>query len=48
MTSSLCGNDENIWEEALQATIESLKMRINLWDGAYSQIMLRKNTAKKM
>jgi hypothetical protein len=42
MTSNLCGTDEQYWEEALQATVESLKKRINLWDGAYKQIMNRK------
>jgi hypothetical protein len=42
MTSNLCGTDQQCWEEALQATIESLKKRINLWDGAYKQIMNRK------
>jgi hypothetical protein len=42
MTSNLCGTDEQCWEEALQATIESLKKRIGLWDGAYKQIMNRK------
>jgi len=42
MTSNLCGTDQQFWEEALQATIESLKKRINLWDGAYKQIMNRK------
>lgn len=39
MTSNLCGTEEQFWEEALQATVESLKKRINLWDGAYKQIM---------
>jgi len=42
MTSSLCGEDEQFWGEALQATIESLKKRIELWDGAYTQIMSKK------
>jgi hypothetical protein len=39
MTSNLCGADEHKWIEATKATIESLKMRIALWDGAYRQIM---------
>jgi hypothetical protein len=39
MTSNLCGTDEPFWEEAEKATIESLKKRIELWDGAYTQIM---------
>jgi hypothetical protein len=42
MTSNLCGTDQQYWEEALQATVESLKKRINLWDGAYKQIRNRK------
>lgn len=45
MTSNLCGTDDQIWKEAEQATIESLKKRIDLWDGAYRQIMYRKTTA---
>ena len=39
MTSNLCGTDDQFWEEAEKATIESLKKRIELWDGAYTQIM---------
>ena len=42
MTSNLCGTDQQYWEEALQATVESLKKRINLWDGAYKQIRNKK------
>jgi len=38
MTSNLCSADEQYWIEAEQATIESLKMRINLWDGVYREI----------
>jgi hypothetical protein len=41
MTSNLCGTDEQFWEEAQKATIESLRKRINLWDGAYKQIKNR-------
>jgi hypothetical protein len=48
MTSNLCGADERFWEEALQATIESLKKRIELWDGAYRQIMDRTTTTKSV
>lgn len=44
MTSNLCGTNEDYWNEAQQATIESLKKRINLWDGAYKQIMSRRTT----
>lgn len=38
MTSNLCGTDEQFWKEAEQATIESLRKRIELWDGVYNQI----------
>jgi pyrroloquinoline quinone (PQQ) biosynthesis protein C len=40
MTSDLCGTSEEHWKTAEQATIESLKKRIELWDGAYNKIML--------
>jgi hypothetical protein len=39
MTANLCGVNNEFWQEAQQATIESLQKRINLWDGAYRQIM---------
>ncbi len=39
MTSDLCGNNEEYWNAAEQATIESLKKRIELWDGAYNKIV---------
>jgi hypothetical protein len=39
MTSNLCGKNEQFWEESLHATIESLKKRIALWDGAYNAII---------
>jgi hypothetical protein len=39
MTTNLCTNNQSFWEEVEQATIESLKRRIELWDGAYNQIM---------
>ena len=41
MTESLCGNNENLWKEAEQFTIESLQKRINLWNGVYD--VLHKN-----
>jgi len=46
MTSNLCGTDEQFWNEAQKATVESLQKRIDLWDGAYRQIMSRKTTYK--
>jgi len=38
MTSNLCGTNKIFWEEAEKATIESLRKRIQLWDGAYAAI----------
>ena len=46
MTSNLCGTDEQFWKEAQKVTVESLQKRIDLWDGAYRQIMSRKATYK--
>lgn len=43
MTSNLCGTDDLFWKEAEQETIESLRKRINLWDGAYREIVNRNN-----
>lgn len=45
MTSNLCGNNQEFWEEVEKATKDSLQKRINLWDGAYNKIMARTNTA---
>jgi hypothetical protein len=42
MTSNLCGDNEQYWKEAEEATIASLKKRIELWNGVYDQIMLNK------
>jgi len=41
MTSNLCGQDESRWHEAELATIESLRKRMKLWDGAYHAILKR-------
>lgn len=43
MTSELCGTDEAFWKEAKDATIESLQMRIALWDGAYDALKKRRS-----
>ncbi len=48
MTSNLCGENEQFWQEAEQATIESLKKRIALWNGAYNQITNRATAHKSM
>ena len=42
MTASLCGNNEEYWQEVEKITIASLKMRIQLWDGVYNEI-IKKN-----
>jgi hypothetical protein len=43
MTSSLCGDDNILWQEAEKYTIEALQQRLLLWDGAYEAIMARRN-----
>ncbi|MCF8428492.1 MAG: DUF3050 domain-containing protein [Bacteroidia bacterium] len=45
MTSNLCGENSPFWNEAEQATIDSLKKRITLWDGAYMEIMNSKTNS---
>lgn len=42
MTHHLCGEDPNKWQEAQEATLLCLQKRIGLWDGAYAQMMRRK------
>ena len=42
MTSNLCGTNQEFWEEAQQASIQSLKQRIALWDGIYEEIIRSK------
>jgi Protein of unknown function (DUF3050) len=34
MTSELCGNEAQLWEQALQQVKQSLQMRLKLWDAA--------------
>lgn len=38
MTANLCGDNLSYWEEAEQAVIASLKMRLRLWDGVYEAL----------
>jgi hypothetical protein len=39
MTSKLCESDESYWMEAELAVLESLEKRIELWNGAYNEIL---------
>lgn len=47
MTSELCGQNESRWKTAEAATIESLQKRIELWDGAYDKICVKKSAEKR-
>jgi hypothetical protein len=42
MTSNLCAENEVFWKAAELATIQSLQKRIELWDGVYKELTLRK------
>ncbi len=46
MTSNLCGVNEQFWNEAESAVIESLQQRIKLWDGVYEQIITSKQVSQ--
>lgn len=46
MMVNLCGENIDMWKEVELATIESLQKRINLWDGAYNQIVNRNKTVQ--
>jgi hypothetical protein len=48
MTSQLCGNDPQKWEEAEAAVIEALKQRIQLWDGVYNQLVKLQETKNEI
>jgi len=45
MTSILCGDNDDLWEEATVAIEEALQMRIQLWDGVYNSIINSKTLA---
>lgn len=47
MTANLCSTNAQYWKEAEVATIKSSQKRINLWDGAYNEIIKNKNSALK-
>lgn len=38
MVENLCKNDENLWQEAIDAAKKSLEMRAQLWDGVLEVI----------
>ena len=38
MISQLCGNDENKWKEATDASVKAMQMRINLWNGVQKSL----------
>jgi hypothetical protein len=48
MTANLCEQNDQFWEEAEAATIQSLQMRINLWNGIYNSILKRKNNIPEL
>ena len=45
MISQLCGNDENKWKEATEASVKAMQMRINLWNGVQKSLnsFIKKN-----
>ncbi len=44
MTENLCAQNDDYWQEAELATIDSLKKRLDLWNGAYNEINLRRHS----
>jgi hypothetical protein len=46
MIEDLCGEDEELWAEVEQLSIESLKKRKMLWDEVHHQIVSRKSKSK--
>ena len=45
MTDQLCGDDQSKWTALTKAVIDSLEMRIQLWDAAYQEIVVSKQNA---
>lgn len=39
MTAELCGDNDAYWKAAEEITVNSLRQRINLWNGVYEEIM---------
>lgn len=48
MTSNLCGSNDQLWESAEKASIESLQKRIKLWDGVYKQLLNKRKIEPSM
>ncbi|MDB5157451.1 MAG: hypothetical protein JWR50_2158 [Mucilaginibacter sp.] len=48
MTAELCGDDEQKWQEATEASITALQKRITLWDGIYEEIKLLKKVPETL
>ena len=48
MTSNLCGSNDQLWEAAEKASIESLQKRIKLWDGVYKQLQNKRKIEPSM
>jgi hypothetical protein len=42
MTEELCGDNEQLWQEAQEAVVASLQQRLALWDGVYKKITANK------
>ena len=42
MTSNLCGQNDQFWQEAEEATVLSLQKRIKLWDGVFDHLTSKK------
>jgi pyrroloquinoline quinone (PQQ) biosynthesis protein C len=48
MTSNLCGSNDQLWEAAEKASVESLQKRIKLWDGVYEQLQNKRKIEPSM
>lgn len=44
MTQNLCMDNEQYWKEAKESVIQSLKLRIELWNGVYRQLTNKTDT----
>jgi hypothetical protein len=48
MTSNLCGSNDQLWEAAEKASVESLQKRIKLWDGVCEQLQNKREIEPSM